>query len=137
MPLKIIVTFDTSRIEQSLNNRFGLGSEAQRAWSMIVFDGSAPYMPLNTGRFMQHSEMESIFIADQGEIVYVAPPEYDYPYLPMFLWTGQSLQGTRIIKNYTTSTNAKAGGHWVTRARNDMFPKWREQFQELIDSGKV
>jgi len=136
MSFEITITLNTANIENEIETRFGVDSPAQEEWKWIVFDGSAPYCSFDTGRFLINSEQETKY-ASKDEIVYVSPPEYNYPYLPMFLWTGQSKHGAIIIQNYTASTNVLAGGMWVIRASNDRYPEWVRMLQEMVNNGKV
>ena len=140
MRLKADATIKLSALQQKLEERFGLGSRAQEEWSKTVWEGSAPYMPMDTGAFIAHSWEVSRPLFAEGELVYQPPPGVDYPYLPRFLWTGQSegVKGPpKIIQNYTQSTNAKAGGQWTTRAANDFKPVWLANFQAKVSSGEI
>ena len=137
MPTKDIVIFDTESIYKTLEKRFGKGSPAQYAWSKIVDDGSDYRKPANTGRFIEHSKQQSESLYAQGEIVYSAPPESNFPYLPIWLWEGRSPSGARIISRYTTAINPLAGGQWTRLSANDNYSKWRAELQGMIKKGKV
>lgn len=137
MPLTTSITVHLDGVNDALDRRFGYGSKGQAAWSEIVFDESADYVPFKEGGFFEHSRTVSEPLFAQGELLYQAPPDLGYDYLPRFLWDGRSRHGAIIIKNYTTTTHALAGGQWAERAKNDRLPIMAARMQEKIDRGDV
>lgn len=137
MPLRASVTFDTSGINDALDRRFGRGSPGQEAFTEIAWEEMLDYVPFRDGGFTEHSYNVSRPLFKYGEILFQAPPDLGYDYLPRFLWDGRSRHGAIIIKNYTTTTHALAGGQWAERAKNDRLPIMAARMQEKIDRGEV
>jgi len=144
MPFKIDkldVTFDVKGLEE----RFGLGSEAQREWSRIVFDGARKYMPKITGQFEDLSSMHSEPVFDQGELVYPGPYGH-YLYEGILYvdpdtgsaWArpGVTKVPTGLALTFNQETNP-VQARWVERAAADNLPAWETQLQKMIDGGYV
>lgn len=146
MPINFKVNVDLSGVASGLNERFGIGSDAQYEWSRIVFDGSRKYMPKVTGNFENLSYMQSKSLFEMGELVYPGP-------MGRFLWHGlvyidpdtgsawarRGVTKIPIGKNlkFNQGQNPLAGARWTERARNDNMEVWLSDFQSMIDSGIV
>ena len=142
------VQFDISSLEKQLEERFGIGSDAQYEWSRIVFDGSRPYMPKVTGTFENLSYLHSEPLFAQGELLYTGGAPFAH-----FLWEGilyvdpetgsawAQAGATKIPTGtpltFNQETNPLAGARWTERAANDLLPIWTEEMQKLIDRGVV
>ena len=144
------VHFDVSGLEKQLEERFGIGSDAQYEWSRIVFDGSRPYMPKVTGMLENISYLHSEPLFAQGELLYTSGSPNDYV---GFLWngilyvdpnTGSAWAQAGVTKiptgtplTFNQEANPLAGARWTERAANDNLPAWTEEMQKLIDRGVV
>ena len=154
------VVFDAKGLENQLEERFGIGSDAQYRWSEIVFNDSIPYMPAVTGTFINQCYLLSEPLFDQGELLYAAgdanhgyahylwegilyvDPDYGKGafYNPDFgFWSrpGVSKVPTSKPLEYNDGVNDDAGPRWVERAAADLYPRWVSEMQGLIDAGKV
>ena len=145
MKLTAKVHFDEKPLLDNLNNRFGLGSKAQKEWGMTVFDGSLPYTPEDTGDFIQRSRAATEKTAAQGGIVYAGPQA-------KYLWHGEVMESpttgsawakkgeTKVIRKPVQEIvfkNPQAGAKWVLRAAADNLPVWVQEFQDKINNGEV
>ena len=136
------VTFDTKGIEE----RFGIGSDAQREWSRIVFDGTRKYLPKVTGQFESLSYIHSEQVFDQGELVYPGPYGHllyeGIVYVDPETGSAWARPGVTKIKTdkeltYNQEANPLAGAKWVERAADDLLPVWEADMQRMIDRGLV
>ena len=145
MKLAAKVHFDEKPLLDSLNNRFGLGSKAQKEWGMTVFDGSLPYTPEDTGDFIQRSRAATEKTAAQGEIVYAGPQA-------KYLWHGEVMESpttgsawaekgeTKVIRQPIQDIvfkNPLAGPRWVETAKANHLDAWIADYQEKIRNGEV
>lgn len=137
MSLTTSITVNLDGGNDVLDRRFGYGSPGQEAFTEIVWEEMLDYVPFRDGGFTEHSYSVSRPLFKYGEILFQAPPDLGYDYLPRFLWDGRSRHGAIIIKNYTTTTHALAGGQWGIRAGNDRKPIMAARMQEKIDRGEV
>jgi len=137
-----VVEFDAKGIE----SRFGPGSEAQREWSRIVFDGTRKYLPKVTGQFENLSYMHSEPLFDQGELVYPGPYGHflfqGIVYVDPDTGSAWARAGTTKVPiaaelTFNQETNPLAGANWVARAAADLRPVWEAQLQVMIDRGYV
>lgn len=147
------VEFDSSELENQLMADFGPGSEVQRRWSEIVFNGSIKYMPMDTGNFINLSRIHSEPLFAQGELLYPDPyAQYLYqghvmvnektgkgpaliPNVGYRYKKGTTLKATERPLTYDQSANPLAGPRWVERAKNDHYEEWCEELQKYINGG--
>lgn len=132
------VTVDLSRVEGNLN-------KAQYKLDSVVMTSMEPFMPHQTGTFINTTKAMSAAIAGTGKVVAAAPP------MGRFLYEGKTMvdevtgspwarKGSKkvLVSQYGGKTNARpyltySGGrtsHWFEKAKEKDLQKWVKVAQE-------
>ena len=128
--------------------RFGLRmSEAQYELDSMVMTGMIPYMPMETGTFINVTKAMSASYAGTGRVIAAAPP------MGRFLYEGKTMvdektgspwakKGARkvLVSQYSGKTNAKqnltyANGrqsHWFEEAKKQHGKKWIDHVKKTV-----
>lgn len=126
-------------------------SKAQYALDSMVMTDMTPYMPMETGMFINVTKAMSAPYAGTGCVVAAAPP------FGRFLYEGKTMvdeatgspwarKGAKkvLVSQYSGKTNARpdltyANGrtsHWFEKAKEKNAKKWIAQVKRLAGGGK-
>lgn len=133
-----VMQFDLSRFE----NQY---SKAQYKLDSMVMASMVPYMPMDTGTFINVTKAMSASIAGSGKVVAAAPP------MGRFLYEGKVMLGERthsawaqkgekkyvIERNlqYSKSAHPKAQSHWFEAAKKADGKKWVATTKKIAGGG--
>lgn len=142
---------DLRRVEQNLKNaQYGLDS-------MVMAD-MVPYMPMDTGQFIDVTRAMSQAIAGSGTVVAAAPPFGRYLYEgkvmvdsvtgkgPMKIPDGPGAYVLRFRKGaklratdrplqYSKSAHPDAQDHWFDAAKKQNLSKWVKNTKKMAGGG--
>lgn len=113
--------------------------------SMIMTD-MVPYMPMQTGQFINVTRAMSAAIAGSGKVVAAAPP------FGRFLYEGNVMVGERsgspwaqkgerkVVTSrelqYSTGANPKAQAHWFDASKAENAKKWVKKTKQIAGGGR-
>lgn len=131
-----VMRIDLSRFD-------GQYSRAQWQLDNMVMTDMVPYMPMQTGTFINVTRGMSAAIAGSGKVVAAAPP------MGRFLYEGKLMVGERtrsawaakgekkevVEKNLELHPKGKAQSHWFEAAKADRGKNWIEQTQKMAGGG--
>ena len=140
----IDIKLDMSRVEGNVNN-------AQRKLDRAVMTSMIPYMPMNTGGFINETTVQSAAIEGTGKVVAAAAPQGRFLYegkgmvdektgspfarqyakkVPVSQFRGK----TNAKKNLTFSkaANRKARAHWLDAAKKKDHDAWVDVVKQEI-----
>ena len=136
--VKLDLELDLSRFDRQL-------SEAQFALDSMVMTSMVPYMPMQTGTFINVTRGMSASIAGSGKVVAAAPP------MGQFLYEGKVMVGERtrsawaakgerkeVIEkplNYSQHANPKATDHWFDAAKKNHKDAWIAKVKKIAGGG--
>lgn len=129
---------DLERIEKQY-------SKAQFKLDSMVMTSMVPYMPMDTGTFINVTKAMSASIAGSGKVVAAAPP------MGRFLYNGKVMIGERTRSawaqkgekkvvtdrnlQYSAAANPKAQSHWFEAAKKQDGKKWIARTKHIAGGG--
>ena len=146
-----VMEIDLKRVEHNIRfSQYGLDS-------MIMTD-MIPYMPMDTGQFINVTQAMSQAIAGSGTVVAAAPPFGRYLYEgkvmvdsvtgkgPMKIPDGHGAYVLRFRKGaklkatdrplkYSKSANPDAQDHWFDAAKKQNLSKWVKKTKKMAGGG--
>lgn len=146
-----VMRIDLSRFEANY-------SRAQYELDSMVMTSMIPYMPKDTGTFINVTQGMSQSLAGSGLVVAAAPPMGRYLYMgkkmvdsvtgrgpaPIEISPGQreprfrkgaKLKPTDEPLKYSTHANPKATDHWFDAAKKDHGDAWVKKAKKLAGGG--
>lgn len=121
----------------------GQYNRAQYALDSMVMDSMIPYMPMQTGTFINVTRAMSSALAGSGIVVAAAPP------MGRFLYEGKVMIGEqsrsawakRGEKKVPTSRNLiysrdTATDHWFDKAKEEHCDAWVKKTKEIAGGGQ-
>ena len=141
-----VMTLDLGRFEQQY-------SRAQYELDSMVMTSMIPFMPKDTGTFINVTQGMSQAIAGSGKVVAAAPPMGRFlyegvkmvdsatgkgpmktPWGPRFR-KGAKLKPTTERLQYSTHANPKATDHWFDAAKDAYGKTWVKKTKQLAGGG--
>lgn len=132
-------------MEIDLSRFDGQYSKAQYALDSMVMTSMKPYMPMDTGTFINVTEGMSAAIAGSGKVVAAAPP------MGRFLYEGNVMVGERtrsafaakgerkeVIEkplNYSRHAHPNVTDHWFDTAKKNHGDVWVKKTKKLAGGG--
>ena len=123
----------------------GQYSKAQYLLDSMVMDSMVPFMPMQTGTFINVTRGMSQSIAGSGKVVAAAPP------MGRFLYEGKVMVGERtgsafaekaerkvVIEKplqYSRHAHPSVTDHWFDAAKKAHGKKWVEKTKKLAGGG--
>jgi hypothetical protein len=134
-----VMEIDLTRFE-------GQYSKAQYYLDSAVMTDMVPYMPMQTGTFIQVTRGMSAAIAGSGKVVAAAPP------MGRFLYEGKVMIGEKsrsawaqkgekkVVTDrelqYSTHANPSVQSHWFEAARKDHGHTWARNVKKIAGGGR-
>lgn len=140
---EIDMLIDMSRFEDQY-------SRAQYELDSMVMNDMVPYMPMETGQFINVTRAMSAAVAGTGKVVAAAPP------MGRFLYEGKTMvdektgspwarKGARkvLVSQYSGKTNAKENltyahgrqSHWFEAAKKQHGGQWINKTKKVAGGG--
>lgn len=129
---------DLNRFEKQYN-------KAQYKLDSMVMDSMVPFMPMETGMFVDVTRAMSAALAGSGKVVAAAPP------MGRFLYNGKLMIGeytrsafaakgekkvvTDTDLQYSKTTHSEAQSHWFEAAKNKDGKKWIAEVKHIAGGG--
>ena len=120
-------------------------SRAQYALDSRIMTDMIPYMPKQTGTFINVTSAMSAAIAGTGKVVAAAPP------MGRFLYEGKVMVGVssnspfalkgekkRVTDKalvFSTAANPNAQAHWFDAAKTDHLDEWKRMTKKTAGGG--
>lgn len=136
--VKLEIELDLSRFDRQL-------AEAQYALDSMVMTSMVPYMPMQTGTFINVTRAMSQAIAGSGKVVAAAQP------MGRFLYEGKVMVGERtksafaakgerkeVVEkslNYSRHANPNVTDHWFDAAKKNHGEEWIKKTKEIVGGG--
>ena len=136
--IKLDMRLDLSRFDKQL-------AKAQYALDSMVMTSMVPYMPMDTGTFINVTRGMSAAIAGSGKVVAAAPP------MGQFLYEGKVMVGERtrsafaakgerkeVIEkplNYSRHAHPNVTDHWFDTAKKNHGDVWVKKTKKLAGGG--
>lgn len=136
--IKLDMRLDLSRFDKQL-------AKAQYALDSMVMTSMVPYMPMDTGTFINVTRGMSAAIAGSGKVVAAAPP------MGQFLYEGKVMVGERtrsafaakgerkeVIEkpiNYSRHAHPNVTDHWFDTAKKNHGDVWIKKTKKLAGGG--
>jgi hypothetical protein len=133
-----VMEIDLSRFE-------GQYSKAQYDLDSMVMTSMVPYMPMDTGTFINVTRGMSAAIAGSGKVVAAAPP------MGQFLYEGKVMVGERTRSawaakgerkeaiekplNYSRHANPNVTDHWFDTAKKIYGKQWVKKTKKIAGGG--
>lgn len=135
------IDVDMSRVENNLNR-------AQFALDSAIMTSMIPFMPQQTGQFINETQAESAALAGSGQVVAAAAP------MGRFLYEGKTMVDVKtgspwarkgakkvLVSEFQGKTNAKANlsyngnaqPHWFEPAKEKDGDNWVKLVQKEMD----
>lgn len=135
------IDVDMSRVENNLNR-------AQFALDSAIMTSMIPFMPQQTGQFINETQAESAALAGSGQVVAAAAP------MGRFLYEGKTMVDVKtgspwarkgakkvLVSEFQGKTNAKANlsyngnaqSHWFEPAKEKDGDNWVKLVQKEMD----
>lgn len=137
--LSIDANIDLGRIERNIE-------KAQYFLDSQVMTDMVPYMPMQTGNFIQRTRAMSAAIAGSGKVVAAAPP------MGRFLYEGKVMVGVdshspfarygekKVVTDrylqYSTAAHPKVEKKWFDAAKRDHGSDWVRMAKKVAGGGK-
>lgn len=142
MEAEIVV--DPSRLEQQI-------TRAQYELDSMVMTDMVPYMPFQTGQFINLTKAKSAAVAGTGRVCAGAPP------FGHFLYEGKTMVDIKTgspwarkgakkvyVSQFSGKTNASPNltysngrqSHWFDAAKKDHGDEWKKKTKETAGGGK-
>ena len=135
-----IMEIDLGRFE-------GQYSRAQYELDNMVMTSMIPFMPMQTGTFINVTRGMSASIAGSGKVVAAAPPMGRYLYEGVVMvgersrsaWAEKGERKVVTAKNidYSKAAHPKAQSHWFEAAKKEHGKKWVEKTKKIAGGGTV
>lgn len=132
-------------MEIDLSRFEGQYSKAQYALDSMVMTSMVPYMPMDTGTFINVTRGMSAAIAGSGKVVAAAPP------MGRFLYEGKVMVGERtrsafaakgerkeVIEkhlNYSRHAHPNVTDHWFDTSKKNHGDVWIKKTKKLAGGG--
>lgn len=114
-------------------------NKAQYALDNRVMTDMVPFMPHNTGNFVQLTRARSAAMAGTGEVCAAAPPFGRFLYEGVVMVdevTGSpwARKGARkiVTERPLTYSNPRATAHWFETAKKENLKKWIQDTEDII-----
>ena len=136
--IKLDMRLDLSRFDKQI-------AKAQYALDSMVMTSMVPYMPMDTGTFINVTRGMSAAIAGSGKVVAAAPP------MGQFLYEGKVMVGERtrsafaakgerkeVIEkplNYSRHAHPNVTDHWFDAAKKNHGDVWIKKTKKLAGGG--
>ena len=136
--IKLDMRLDLSRFDKQIE-------KAQYAMDSMVMTSMVPYMPMDTGTFINVTRGMSAAIAGSGKVVAAAPP------MGQFLYEGKVMVGERtrsafaakgerkeVIEkplNYSRHAHPNVTDHWFDTAKKNHGDVWIKKTKKLAGGG--
>ena len=136
--IKLGLKLDLSRFDGQL-------AKAQYALDSMVMTSMVPYMPMQTGTFINVTSAMSQSIAGSGKVVAAAQP------MGRFLYEGRVMVGERtksafaakgerkeVIEkplNYSRHANPNVTDHWFDTAKKNHVQEWIKKTKKIAGGG--
>lgn len=136
--IKLDMRLDLSRFDKQL-------AKAQYSLDSMVMTSMVPYMPMDTGTFINVTRGMSAAIAGSGKVVAAAPP------MGQFLYEGKVMVGERtrsafaakgerkeVIEkplNYSRHAQPNVTDHWFDTAKKNHGDVWVKKTKKLAGGG--
>lgn len=136
--IKLDMRLDLSRFDKQL-------AKAQYDLDSMVMTSMVPYMPMDTGTFINVTRGMSAAIAGSGKVVAAAPP------MGQFLYEGKVMVGERtrsafaskgerkeVIEkplNYSRHAHPNVTDHWFDTAKKNHGDVWIKKTKKLAGGG--
>ena len=136
--IKLDMRLDLSRFDKQI-------AKSQYALDSMVMTSMVPYMPMQTGTFINVTRGMSAAIAGSGKVVAAAPP------MGRFLYEGKVMVGERtrsafaakgerkeVIEkplNYSRHGNPNVTDHWFDAAKKEHGKEWVKKTKEIAGGG--
>jgi hypothetical protein len=136
--IKLDMRLDLSRFDKQI-------AKAQYALDSMVMTSMVPYMPMDTGTFINVTRGMSAAIAGSGKVVAAAPP------IGQFLYEGKVMVGERtrsafaakgerkeVIEkplNYSRHAHPNVTDHWFDTAKKNHGKVWVKKTKEIAGGG--
>lgn len=120
--------------------------KAQYELDSIIMTDMVPYMPMQTGQFINVTRAMSAAIAGFGKVVAAAPP------FGRFLYEGKVMVGElsgspwaqkgerKVVTSrelqYSTGANPKAQAHWFDASKAENVKKWVKKTKQIAGGGR-
>jgi hypothetical protein len=137
--LSIDANIDLGRIERNIE-------KAQYFLDSQVMTDMVPYMPMQTGNFIQRTRAMSAAIAGSGKVVAAAPP------MGRFLYEGKVMVGVdshspfarygekKVVTDrdlqYSTAAHPKVEKKWFDAAKRDHGSDWVKMAKKVAGGAK-
>ncbi len=121
-------------------------SKAQYELDSMVMASMVPFMPMQTGTFINVTRAMSAAIAGSGKVVAAAPP------MGRFLYEGKVMVGERsqsawaekgeqkIVTErslqYSKAVHPRAQSHWFEAAKKEYGKQWENKVKKIAGGGK-
>ena len=145
--LTIDANIDLGRIERNIE-------KAQYFLDSQVMTDMVPYMPMQTGNFIQRTRAMSAAIAGSGKVVAAAPPMGRYLYMGKVMVDSETGKGPMRIEvspgeyifrfrkgaklvatdrdlKFSKAANPKAQKQWFDAAKRDHGKEWVKQVKKI------
>ena len=145
--LSIDANIDLGRIERNIE-------KAQYFLDSQVMTDMVPYMPMQTGNFIQRTRAMSEAIAGSGKVVAAAPPMGRYLYMGKVMVDSETGKGPMRIEvspgeyifrfrkgaklvatdrdlNFSKAANPKVQKQWFDAAKRDHGKEWVKQVKKI------
>ena len=145
--LSIDANIDLGRIERNIE-------KAQYFLDSQVMTDMVPYMPMQTGNFIQRTRAMSAAIAGSGKVVAAAPPMGRYLYMGKVMVDSETGKGPMRIEvspgeyifrfrkgaklvatdrdlKFSKAANPKAQKQWFDAAKRDHGKEWVKQVKKI------
>ena len=135
----------SGKIEIDLGRFEGQYSKAQYLLDSMVMDSMVPYMPMQTGTFINVTRAMSQAIAGSGKVVAAAPP------MGRFLYEGNAMVGSqtrsafaakgekKVVNGmrlqYSRHAHPSVTDHWFDTAKKNHGKKWLEKVKKVAGGG--
>ena len=133
-----IMEIDLGRFE-------GQYSKAQYELDSMVMTSMIPFMPMQTGTFINVTRGMSASIAGSGKVVAAAPPMGRYLYEGVVMvgertqsaWAekGEKKVVTERSIDYSKAAHPRAQDHWFEAAKKEYGKKWIEKTKKIAGGG--
>lgn len=136
--IELKMELDLSRFDRQF-------AEAQFALDSMVMTSMVPYMPMDTGTFINVTRAMSAAIAGSGKVVAAAPP------MGRFLYEGKVMVGERtksafaakgerkeVVEkplNYSRHAHPNVTSHWFDAAKKNHGEQWVKKTKEIAGGG--
>ena len=122
-----------------LNKQF---DKAQYELDNMIMTSMIPFMPMQTGTFINVTRMMSAALAGSGKVVAAAPPMGRYLYEGKVMvgertrsaWAekGEKKVVTEKSIDYSKSAHPRAQSHWFEAAKKEYGEQWVKKVKKIV-----